>query len=161
MFSGKTLPENKLCVSDRVPSRVFCFPGKQALKNKLCVSDEVPSRGFCFPGKHSPKVSYATLMKFQQGLLSCCPFGVHLGRSFGVHVGSMCAVGQQSELVIPSGKQFDPPWTDLGAFLDPMLAPRWPHVGPMMAPCWRPLDVLGHLGAFLERSGAYLEAILD
>ena len=31
----------------------------------------------------------------------------------------------------------------------------------MFAPCWRPLDVLGHLGAFLERSGAYLEAIFD
>ena len=31
----------------------------------------------------------------------------------------------------------------------------------MLAPCWRPLDVLGHLGAFLERSGAHLEAIFD
>ena len=59
----------------------------------------------------------------------------------------------------PSGKKFDTPWTDLGALLDPMLAPCWAHVGPMLAPCWRPLDVLEHLGAFLERSGAYLEPI--
>ena len=81
--------------------------------------------------------------------------------SFGVHVGSMWAVGEQSELVTPSGEQFDPPWTDLGALLDPMLAPCWAHVGPMLAPCWRPLGILGHLGAFLERSGAYLEAIFD
>ena len=36
-----------------------------------------------------------------------------------------------------------------------------PHVGPMLAPCWRPLGILGHLGAFLERSGAYLEPIFD
>ena len=57
--------------------------------------------------------------------------------------------------------QFDLPWTDLGALLDPMLAPCWPHVGPMLAPCWRPLGILGHLGAFLERSGTYLEAVSD
>ena len=61
----------------------------------------------------------------------------------------------------PSGEEFDTPWTDLGALLDPMLAPCWAHVGPMLAPCWRPLDVLGHLGAFLEGSGAHLEAIFD
>ena len=79
----------------------------------------------------------------------------------GVDVGFMWAVGQQSELLIPSGVKFDPPWTDLGALLDPMLAPCWAHVGPMLAPCWRPLDVLGHLGAFLERSGAYLGTMFD
>ena len=61
----------------------------------------------------------------------------------------------------PSGEEFDTPWTDLGALLDPMLAPCWAQVGPMLAPCWRPLGILGHLGAFLERSGAYLEAIFD
>ena len=81
--------------------------------------------------------------------------------AFGVHVGSMWVVGEQSELVTPSGEQFDPPWTDLAALLDPMLAPCWAHVGPMLAPCWRPLGILGHLGAFLERSGAHLEAISD
>ena len=61
----------------------------------------------------------------------------------------------------PSGEEFDTLWTDLGALLDPMLAPCWAHVGPMLAPCWRPLGILGHLGAFLERSGAYLEAIFE
>ena len=69
----------------------------------------------------------------------------------------MWAVGEQSELVTPSGKQFDPPWTDLGALLAPMLAPCWAHVGPML----EAVGHLGHLGAFLERSGAYLEAIFD
>ena len=82
------------------------------------------------------------------------PFGVHLG-PYGVHVGSMWTVGEQSELVTPSGKQFDPPWTDhLGALLDPMLAPCWAHVGPM-------LEAVGHLGASWSALGAYLEAISD
>ena len=67
--------------------------------------------------------------------------------AFGVHVGSMCAVGEQSELVTPSGEQFDPPWTDLGAFLDPMLVPCWAHVGPM-------LEAVGHLGASWSVLGA-------
>ena len=99
-----------------------------------------------FSRKHTPKISYASLIKFLAGAFV---LGSIWG-PFGVHLGSMWAVGEQSELVTPSGEQFDPPWTDLGAFLDPMLAP-----------CWRPLDVLGHLGAFLERSGAHLEAIFD
>ena len=57
----------------------------------------------------------------------------------------------------PSGEQFDPPWTDLGALLDAMLARCWPHAGPMLGP----RGVLGHLGEFLQRSGAYLEATFD
>ena len=60
-------PRKKLCVSDHVPSRGFCFPGKRTPKNKLCVSDHVPSRGFCFPGKHIPKQNYASLIKFLAG----------------------------------------------------------------------------------------------
>ena len=66
----------------------------------------------------------------------------------------MWAVGEQSELETPSGEQFDPPWTDLGALLDPMLAPCWAHVGPM-------LEAVGHLGASWSVLGAYLEAISD
>ena len=100
------------------------FSGNTHPGNKLCVSDQVPSRGFCF--------------------------GVHLGSiwgPYGVHVGSMWAVGEQSELVTPSGEQFDPPWTDLGAFLDPMLAPCWAHVGPM-------LEAVGRLGASWSVLGA-------
>ena len=48
-------PKNKLCVSDHVPSRGFCFPGKHTPKNKLCVSGRVPSKSFRFPGKHTRK----------------------------------------------------------------------------------------------------------
>ena len=66
----------------------------------------------------------------------------------------MWAVGEQSELVTHSGEQFDPPWTDLGALLDPMLAPCWPHLGPI-------LEAVGHLGASWSVLGAYLEAISD
>ena len=66
---------------------------------------------------------------------------------FGLHLGSMWAVGQQSELVTPSGEQFDPPWTDLGAFLDPILGPSWAHVGPM-------LEAVGCLGASWSVLGA-------
>ena len=61
----------------------------------------------------------------------------------------MWAVGEQSELVTPSGKQFDPPWTDLGALLDPMLAPCLPNVGDRWA-SW----------GILERSWSDLELIL-
>ena len=43
----------------------------------------------------------------------------------------------------------------LAPLLDPMLTPCW-----QLAPCWQLLGVLGHLGAFLERSRAYLEALL-
>ena len=50
----------------------------------------------------------------------------------------------------PSGKQFDPPWTDLGALLDPMLAPCWAHVGGRWA-SW----------GILERSWSDLELILS
>ena len=64
----------------------------------------------------------------------------------------MWAVGEQSELVTPSlsGEQFDPPWTDLGAFLDPMLAPCWPHAGGR----WTSWGIL-------ERSWSDLELILS
>ena len=60
----ETHPENKLCVSDHVPSRGFCFPGNTPRK-KLCVSDHVPSRGFS--KKHIPEVSYAALITFLAG----------------------------------------------------------------------------------------------
>ena len=36
-------------------------------RKKLCVSDHVPSRGFCFPGKRTPKKSYAFLVAFLAG----------------------------------------------------------------------------------------------
>ena len=50
---GKWVTRDQLSVSDRVPSRGFCFPGKHTLENQLCVSDRVPSRGFCFLGKQT------------------------------------------------------------------------------------------------------------
>ena len=64
-------------------------------ENKLCVSDHVPSRGFCFPGKHTPKISYASLISFLAGAFVLGsvwgPFGFHLG-PFGVHVGGRTAI---------------------------------------------------------------------
>ena len=96
-----------------------------------------------FPGKHTPKISYATLIKF---LAVAFVLGSIWG-TCGVHVGSMWAVGEQSELETPSGEQFDPPWTDLGAFLDPMLGPCWAHVGPM-------LEAVGRLGVSWSVLGA-------
>ena len=132
MFSRKTHPKISYAFLIKFLAGACVFEENTSRK-KLCVSDHVPSRGFCF--------------------------GVHLGSiwgPFGVHVGSMWAVGEQSELVTPSGEQFDPPWTDLGAFLYPMLAPCWP----MLGPC------LPHVGGrwtswgILERSWSDLELIL-
>ena len=83
-------------------------------------------------------------MRSQPGLLFWGPFGSVWG-PFGVHLGSMWAVGQQSELVTPSGKQFDP----LGPILEPSWTPCRPHVGPM-------LEAVGRLRA----SWSVLEPIL-
>ena len=93
--------------------------------------------------KHTPKIRYASLIKFLAGAFV---LGSIWG-PYGVHVGSMWAVGEQSELETPSGEQFDPPWTDLGALLAPMLAPCWAHVGPV-------LEAVGHLGASWSVLGA-------
>ena len=102
-----------------------------------------------FSGQHTPKISYVSLIKFLAGAFV---LGSIWG-PFGVHVGSMWAVGEQSELVTPSGEQFDPPWTDLGAFLDPMLAPCWAHAGPM-------LEAVGRVWGIWERLRSDLELIL-
>ena len=50
-----------------------------------------------------------------------------------------------------------PPQDQIFRPLGPMVALL---LDPMLAPCWQLLGVLGHLGALLERSRAYLEAIL-
>ena len=52
---------------------------------------------------------------------------------------------------------FRPPRDQISRPLGPMLAPL---LDPMLAPCWQLLGVLGYLGAFLERSRTYLEAML-
>ena len=69
----------------------------------------------------------------------------------------MWAVGEQSELETPSGEQSDPPWTDLGALLESMLAQCWAHAGPML----EAVGVLGAFQPFLERSGGDLERKVD
>ena len=70
--------------------------------------------------------------------------------SFGVHLGSMWGPCGRSE----SNLSWRPPresnLTPLGPILEPSWPPCWPHVGPMLGPCWRPLGILGHLGALLE-----------
>ena len=81
-------------------------------------------------------------------------FGFVLAR-FGVRLGpfgSMWAVGQQSEMVTPSGKQFDPFWTDLRASLGPMLALCWAHACPMLEAVRRLGSFLAVLGAIWRRS---------
>ena len=78
-------------------------------------------------------------------------FGIHLGSIFGSIWGphrDLAGIRASD----PLGTRFLTPGTGLGASLGP-------HVGPMLAPCWQLLGVLGHLGAFLERSRAYLEAV--
>ena len=87
------------------------FSRKTHAENKLCVFDRVPSRGFCFPGKHTPKISYASLMKFLAGafvfqenttrlisyeslikfLAGACVLGSVQG-IFGVHLGGRTAI---------------------------------------------------------------------
>ena len=79
-------------------------------------------------------------------------FGVHFrpsGVHFAVHFGSMLRSDSDSGL--------RPPRDQIPRPLGPILALL---LDPMLAPCWQLLGVLGHLGAFLERSRAYLEAIL-
>ena len=75
------------------------------------------------------------------------------GFCFGVHVESMWAIGEQSELVTPSGEQFDLP-------MDRSWSPLGPHVGPMLAPCWAHVGGRWASKGILERSWSDLELIL-